>query len=584
MTNSAAGFGSFTVVDIETTGLSAANHRVLSVAALAMEADGRVAAEFHTLLDPGCDPGPVHIHGLTRAKLRGSPTFSEVRERLSGVLTGRVMVAHNAHFDYGFLAGEFTRAGGELPVRERLCTLALARRVCPPTVNSKLSTLASYYGVPQANAHSALDDARVLVGVLRALMADAARLGITAPFLACPPKENLQSWHASSRASRPKVLCQFKYPGQMDAWGLLVQGMKVAFTGPTHVDRDDLAGQAQAAGLDVVGTVSSRTNVLVSNMKHPHSAKGEKAIELGTAIVDEARFLTLLAAVQPGTRKLPADQTRQRARSAKPKVAGPLLGRRVLVLGGTYDSAAVAREGIAGRGGSAPVNMSASVTDVLVLPGGESDRRYAKAVGLGLRIHDLEIDVLDSGSELALSPSGSHPAMVLTRGQVIDLPVSQLGTYWNLRATWAQAGNWDVDIVAFLLDGSDQTAGDEDFVFYNQPTAQGAWLTTDGPNEQSISVRLDNLPSHCGRIVFAAALDGAGVTFGDVGPIEIEAVPGADASPAARSTLGAATSERTLLLAELYLREGLWRLRSVGQGYETGLGALARGYGVDVDG
>jgi DNA polymerase-3 subunit epsilon len=41
--------------------------------------------------------------------------------------------------------------------------------------------------------------------------------------------------------------------------------------------------------------------------------------------------------------------------------------------------------------------------------------------------------------------------------------------------------------------------------------------------------------------------------------------------------------ERTLLLAELYLRGEAWRLRAVGQGYETDLAELARRYGVDVD-
>ncbi|WP_433664254.1 TerD family protein [Nocardia sp. CA-128927] len=50
-----------------------------------------------------------------------------------------------------------------------------------------------------------------------------------------------------------------------------------------------------------------------------------------------------------------------------------------------------------------------------------------------------------------------------------------------------------------------------------------------------------------------------------------------------RSTLDAATEERTLLLAEIYLRGDVWRLRAVGQGYTTDLATLARGYGVDVD-
>jgi DNA polymerase-3 subunit epsilon len=83
--------------------------------------------------------------------------------------------------------------------------------------------------------------------------------------------------------------------------------------------------------------------------------------------------------------------------------------------------------------------------------------------------------------------------------------------------------------------------------------------------------------------VVAAAIDGS-PTFGDVGAIHISSGPGPSAAPLVQATLDAATTERTLLLAELYRRGPLWRLRTVGQGYDQGLGALARGYGVDVAG
>ncbi|MFD6463895.1 TerD family protein, partial [Streptomyces roseolus] len=166
---------------------------------------------------------------------------------------------------------------------------------------------------------------------------------------------------------------------------------------------------------------------------------------------------------------------------------------------------------------------------------------------------------------------------------VIDLPVTEHGASWTIRASWVQNGGWAVDLVAFLVDSDEQVEGDDDFVFYNQPETSGTRLTVDGPNEQSVAVRLDQLPGHCRRIVLAAALDGAGVTFGEVGALELEVAPGADAGIVARATLDAATEERTLVLAEIYLRGDVWRLRAVGQGYPTDLAALACAYGVDVD-
>ncbi|WP_245547984.1 TerD family protein [Nocardia pneumoniae] len=581
----APGFGAYTVVDVETSGLRASEHRVLSVAALALDADGRVTREFHTLIDPGCDPGPVHIHGLTAAILRGSPRFEHVRESLSDLLSARVMVAHNAQFDYGFLAREFDRTGAAIPVGRRLCTLALARRVAPPTPDCKLDTLATYYGVPRAKAHDALDDTRVLAGVLRALVADAARLGIAPPLLRCPPKENYQSaWGLPIERTGPKIPCPYVYPGRLETGGSLVQGMKVAFTGDTATDRDVLVARAEAAGLEVTSAVSGRTSVPVTNAPEASTGKARKAIEVGTPIVGESRFLRLLEHVEPGRRK--DERARRDVPSRTPTVRvlarpiGPLSGRRVLVLGGTHEQAADARARVVELGGSAAVNMSARVTDVLALAGGHSDRRYAKAVELGLPVHGEGL--VAAQRPPAALPAGASEPVSLARGQVMDLPVAEYGPDWTVRASWTQNGSWAVDLVAFLVDGDEQVAGDDDFVFYNQPETRGARLSADGPDEQSLALRLEDLPGHVRRIMLAVAVDGAEVTFGDVGALEFEATPGVEAGVVARATLDAATEERTLLLAEIYLRGDVWRLRAVGQGYPTDLAALARRYGVEV--
>ncbi|MGW7342965.1 TerD family protein [Streptomyces sp. NPDC054854] len=78
-----------------------------------------------------------------------------------------------------------------------------------------------------------------------------------------------------------------------------------------------------------------------------------------------------------------------------------------------------------------------------------------------------------------------------------------------------------------------------------------------------------------------AAIDG-GTAFGDIGPVHITLAPGADTTRLAQATLEAATTERTLILAELYRRGPLWRFRAVGQGYDHDLAAVALGYGVDI--
>ncbi|MHC3451229.1 TerD family protein [Streptomyces prasinus] len=602
------------LVDVETSGLVARRDRVLSVAVITIGPDGEQTGEFSTLLDPGCDPGPVEVHGLTAERLRGAPTFDQVAGRIGAMLQDRVLVAHNAQFDYDFLAHEFARARMWLPVSQRLCTLALNRQVDPPTDDMKLGTLAAHYGVPQQRAHDASDDTRVLAGILRASLREAARLDLPLPLVTCPPRAESQF-----TPKPPKTPCAYRNPGRMAPGGPLRQGMKIAITGETSHARAELAGRAVSAGLNLVGSVSRHTSVLVTNEPASGSAKARRALTEGVPVIDEQTFLRLLADVRPGTahettavKGAPAAELEaERAGSVEPVsttasaapapgapvpaprrpkpsagAAGkPLAGRRVLVLGGAHADAVAARARVVELGGSAAVNLSASVTDVVLLPEGQGDRRMKRITALGLPVHDphwLASPAAADRNAVALRPWEPH---VMPRGGVIDLPMPHGGPApeWYVTAGWAPRSDCGIDVVAFLLDEDEQVTFDEDFVFYGAPESPAGTvrLLTGGPAEQTIALDLASLPPATRKIVIAAAVDGA-ATFGTVGAIQIGAAPGSSGAPLARATLDAATTERTMLLAEIYRRGPVWRLRAVGQGYDHGLDALARGYGVTI--
>src|SRR5262249_13946273 len=91
------------VVDVETSGFRPAQARIVSVAALALGDDGNVEQSLYSLLNPGVDPGPTHVHGLTAEMLAGQPGFGDVAGDLIELLRGRTLVAHNVGFDYSFL-------------------------------------------------------------------------------------------------------------------------------------------------------------------------------------------------------------------------------------------------------------------------------------------------------------------------------------------------------------------------------------------------------------------------------------------------------------------------------------------------
>ncbi|MCG8969442.1 MULTISPECIES: TerD family protein [Streptomyces] len=616
------------LVDVETSGLVPRRDRVLSVAVVTLDADGEQTGEFSTLLDPGCDPGPVHVHGLTPERLRGAPVFEQVAEGIAALLEGRVLVAHNAQFDYDFLAHEFARAGLRLPVARRLCTLALNRRVDPPTDDLRLGTLAAHYGVPQLRAHDALDDTRVLAGVLRASLREAARLDVPLPLVACPPRQDPQF-----APKPPKTPCAFRNPGRLTAGGPLVQGMKIAVTGETRTSRADLLLRGAAAGLNMMTSVSRHTSALVTNDLSAGSAKARRALAEGVPVIDEASFLELLgnvragtshegpaaesaagpaagpaalpavpaprapesaetvgtgpAPAQPGVRTQPAPPAggpTPGRRTGKPR--GPLTGRRVLVLGGTHPEAVAARTRVVELGGAAAINLSAGVTDVVVLDGGHTDRRLSRITALRLPAHDAAWLVAPVVTATPQTDDRRTAAHVLPRGGVVDLPLQNgrgPAHRWTVTASWAQQTRCEIDVVAFVLDEDEQVAFDEDFVFYGAPENPGGTvrLLSDGPTEQTVSVDLVTLPPSARKVVVAAAVDGS-PAFGDVGALHITSGPGTSAAALVQATLDAATTERTMLLAEIYRRGESWRLRAVGQGYDHGLGALARSYGVDI--
>ena len=118
--------GGFAVVDVETTGLYPSTDRVVEIAVVQLNADAEITAEFCTLINPRRDVGPTRLHGITAADITSAPIFATAAATLWELLSGRVLVAHNALFDARFLDAEFTRCGTRLPPPPLMCTMQLA--------------------------------------------------------------------------------------------------------------------------------------------------------------------------------------------------------------------------------------------------------------------------------------------------------------------------------------------------------------------------------------------------------------------------------------------------------------------------
>src|SRR5687768_10360118 len=99
-------------VDIETTGGSYRNSRVLEVAAIRYE-NGEIVQEFSSLIDPEAyiPRSITSLTGIREQDVTGAPKFEDIADELFEILDGAVFVAHNVRFDYSFLKNEFALVG-----------------------------------------------------------------------------------------------------------------------------------------------------------------------------------------------------------------------------------------------------------------------------------------------------------------------------------------------------------------------------------------------------------------------------------------------------------------------------------------
>lgn len=294
------------VVDVETSGFHPGSARVISLAALALDADGRVEHSVVSLLNPGVDPGPTHVHGLTTEMLEDQPTFDEIAPDVVALLKGRTLVAHNVGFDYGFLAAEAELVGAELPIDTVMCTVELARRLDLGLENLRLETLARHWGIEQTRAHDAFDDAVVLSRVLAPALERAADRDIWLPVRPVTRRRwpNGRVTHDELRplkALASRMPCQYQNPGRYVRGRPLVQGMAVALSAECTRTHEELVERILHAGLAYRDTVDPDTSLVICNEESPEHGKGYLAKELGVPVVSDAEFMNTVTGVIGGT-------------------------------------------------------------------------------------------------------------------------------------------------------------------------------------------------------------------------------------------------------------------------------------------
>jgi len=157
----------FSVLDVETTGLSARNNRVIEIGIVKVK-NLKVTEKFTTLINPGCDI-PYFITqftGIGNSDVDYSPNFYDTAEEIEEFIGNSIISGHNLSFDEGFLRYEFIRNGYEPLSNLNVCTLKLARKILPSLKSKSLGSVSSHLKIKNKDAHRALSDAEVTAKIL----------------------------------------------------------------------------------------------------------------------------------------------------------------------------------------------------------------------------------------------------------------------------------------------------------------------------------------------------------------------------------------------------------------------------------
>ena len=149
----------FVAFDLETTGLNSREDKIIEIGAVVMK-DGKEIDRFQTFVDPHqkLENVTTELTGITDAMLKGAPSIEEILPKFIEFVGDRVLVAHNADFDTGFIQSACKNQN--LPYDfTSVDTLALSMVLMTQMKRYKLNLVADALNLPEFNHHRAADDA-----------------------------------------------------------------------------------------------------------------------------------------------------------------------------------------------------------------------------------------------------------------------------------------------------------------------------------------------------------------------------------------------------------------------------------------
>lgn len=163
----------YAVLDVETTGGSPKRERIIEIAIIKTDGEN-IIDRYETLVNPekNIPPFVSHLTGITNKMVEQAPIFEKVAKKIDDFTKECTIVAHNAHFDYGFLKNEFKYIGSYFD-RYRICTVKLTQRAYPSLGGYSLDKLATHFNIEHKDRHRAVGDTEATTRLFHILLQQA---------------------------------------------------------------------------------------------------------------------------------------------------------------------------------------------------------------------------------------------------------------------------------------------------------------------------------------------------------------------------------------------------------------------------
>ena len=176
----------YTVLDVETTGLSPSKNRIIEMSAIRLSGTNIVSCKTWLINPQTAIPArSSRVHGISQSMVAKAPAFGDVAADILLSLSNTVIVAHNARFDWGFLSSEFTRSGHAIPLLKVVDSIPLTKHCFPDLPSYSMKQLSKELQLATAPTHRAESDTKALTELFQrclVILGTNAPIGALAPF------------------------------------------------------------------------------------------------------------------------------------------------------------------------------------------------------------------------------------------------------------------------------------------------------------------------------------------------------------------------------------------------------------------